>query len=139
MDTKRTNRFLGTKGLLGAGALLALAVIFAPAVANAHEHHSGGGLFIGVAPDCGPVYSGGYYEDRYQTVLVEPAHYDRLWVAPIYETTYDPAGVPHARLVREGCWTNVYVPDRFETRLVRVWVPAPVYAPRVGIGFGFRF
>jgi hypothetical protein len=145
MDTKRESRFLGTKGLLGAGALLALAVLFAPATAGAfehieHVHHphgdhpSHGGLFVGVG---GPVYSGGYYEDRVETVCVEPAHGERQWVPAQYETFTNSEGSVCTRLVREGCWTEVYVPARYESRVVRVWVPAA--APSVSIGFGFRF
>jgi hypothetical protein len=148
MDTKRTNRFLGTKGLLGAGALLALAVLFAPATAGAFEHiehhshgghhpHGGhpshGGLVIGGSFGS----SGGYYTDRVETVCVAPAHYERQWVPAQYETFTDSEGCVRSRLVREGCWTEVYVAAQYESRVVRVWVPAA--APSVGIGFGFRF
>jgi hypothetical protein len=142
MDTKSTNRFLGTKGLLVAGAMLALAVIFTPATAGAFEHiehhhggHDGhGGLFIGLG---GPVYSGGYYTNQVQTVCVAPAHYERQWVPAQCETFTDSEGRVCTRVVREGYWMDVLVPAQYESRVVSVWVPAP--APSVGIGFGFHF
>jgi hypothetical protein len=139
MDTKRfASRFFSVKGLLSAGALLTLAVLFTPASAYAahhghHGHRPHGGLVLGGTFGS----SGGYYADRVETVCVAPAHYERQWVPAQYETFTDSEGCVRTRLVREGCWTEVYVPAQYESRVVRVWVPAA--APSVGIGFGFRF
>ncbi len=124
--------------VLGWTAMVMLGLFFLPASVQAHEHHEHhdhGGLFIGGG--VGPYYDGGYYEDQVQNILVEPGHYVRQWIPPQTETTIDATGQPVVREIRPGCYQDIWVPDRYEQRVVRVWVPAP--APRVGLGFGFHF
>ena len=120
-------------------ALVVLGLLFFPASVQAHEHHehhAHGGLFLGGG--VGPYYEGGgCYEDQVQTVLVEPGHYVRQWFPPQTETVFDANVRPFVREIRPGYYQDVWVQDRFEQRVVRVWVPAP--EPRVGIGFGFHF
>jgi hypothetical protein len=137
MNTKRT------MGMLSLGTLMMLGLFCLPTTVEASEHHGDhgrGGLFIGTG--IGPSYGGGYYEggyyaDQVQTVLVAPGHYERQWVAPVYQTTNDRYGRPVTVQVSPGYYTDYWVPDRYESRVVRVWVPAP--QPAVRIGFGFHF
>jgi hypothetical protein len=132
MNTKRT------MGMLSLGTLMMLGLFCLPTTVEAHEHHDDhgrGGLFIGTG--IGPSYAGGYYADQVQTVLVAPGHYERQWVAPVYQTTYDHHGRPVTIMVRAGYYTDYWVPDCYESRVVRVWVPAP--QPTLRFGFGFHF
>ncbi len=52
----------------------------------------------------------GRFETRWQNVLVCGAHYQRVWISE----PYTPVG---------GYWSEVYVPARYERRLVQVWIP----------------
>jgi hypothetical protein len=138
--------------------------------AEARDH---GGIRISIG---GPVYPApvvavpaverryvpGHYESRTETVLVQPAHYERISVAPVYETRYDRWRRPYTVCIREGGYRDVYVPARYENRVVSAWAPgywqeipvaAPVFAappvchpvavyqprPWWDVGFSFRF
>ena len=94
-------------------------------------------LAIGIGPRV-PVYSGGgYYTTRYETVLVEPERIVREWVPPTYEVRMI-NDRPVTVQTSPGYWRDFYLAPRYETRAVRVWVPAPVYVtPRPFFGFGF--
>lgn len=49
------------------------------------------------------VWVSGYYETRYETVLVEPERTEKVWDGK--------------------CWVEKYTPPRYETREFRVYVP----------------
>ena len=151
--------------VLTAVVLTLAAGVFLGGRAEAHDH---GGIRLSFG---GPVYPApvvavpaverqfvpGHYESRTETVLVEAAHYERVYVAPIYETRYDRWRRPYTVCVRNGYYNDVYVPARYGNRVVSVWVPgywqevavaappvcypAPVYRPRPwwDVGFSFRF
>jgi hypothetical protein len=136
-----------TYSMLGLGALAMLGVLCLPSTASAEDHchhapphhgghddHGGrGGIFLGTS------FGGdsGYYADQVQTVCVAPAHYERQWVPAQVESFTDSEGRICTRVVREGYSTDVLVPAQYESRVVRVWVPAA--EPSVGLRFGFRF
>ncbi len=85
------------------------------------------------------VQQGGHYETRYQTVMVAPERCERQYVPPVTETRRDIYGRHYTLLVRDGYWTEVRCPARYEQRAVQVWVPdavvytAPPPPPRRGI------
>lgn len=63
------------------------------------------------------------YETREERVLVAPAHFEWQIVPAVTETRYDRHGRPYiVVIVPERC-TDVYVPDRYETRCVKVVTP----------------
>jgi len=62
----------------------------------------------------------GHYETRSEQVLVSPAHYERQYVAPVYETRYEHRRA-YSVCVRPGYWTEVYVPAQYETRYTQVF------------------
>jgi len=117
--------------------LVALVVVFCgPAMASDVDFD----LRIGIGQRA-PVYfgGGGYYATRYETVLVEPERIVREWVPPTYETmTIN--GRQVVVQTSPGYLRDFYLAPRYETRAVRVWVPAPVYVtPRPFFSFGFGF
>ncbi len=66
-----------------------------------------------------PALACGHYEQRYETVVVVPAHYERAYVAPYYLC---------GQCVRTGYYQTVYVPPVYGTRAIAVWVEdAPRY------------
>lgn len=69
-------------------------------------------------------YDGGRYEYRNERVWV-PGFDQEVWVEPVYEWRYDSCGRRHQVLVCAGYYRTVCVPGRYETRQVKVWVPAP--------------
>ena len=68
-------------------------------------------------------YRRGYYETRCERVWV-PGSHERVWVAPRYEWRREPCGRRYQVLVCAGHYTQRQLPGRYETRTVRVWVPA---------------
>ncbi len=51
-----------------------------------------------------PVLAGdGRFETRWQNVLVRESYYERVWI--------------------DGYWRDVYVPARYERKIVQVWIP----------------
>lgn len=137
--------------------MLALAVAALVLFAGSSRAEAADRVAIGVSLG-GPRYhtpvverhhSPGYYETRYETVLVEPARYERRWVPDLHETRRDRHGHLVTVCVRHGYWQEYHIPARYETRAVRVWVPghchdAPVVAypqprPRLNIGAFFKF
>ena len=131
------------KALLGAGLMAALLLALVPAKeahaqgvviigGSTHHHHSDG------------YYVPGHYESRTESVLVESAHYEKQWVEPMYKTVKLEGGVKVKVLVRDGYWQDVYVPERYETRVVQFWVPGYYVgrshrSPSFSVGLGFRF
>ena len=103
--------------------------------ANAHEHGGvdirvGGGDRYAPAPAPVVVQQGGHYETRYETVMVAPERCERQYVPPVTETRRDIYGRPYTLMVREGYWTEVKCPARYEQRAVQVFVPETVvYQP----------
>lgn len=143
MNTRAQMTTVGTKGLL----TLAMALAFVTAFGLTNEARAEGFLVIGGSS--GGYHhrgymSSGHYETRYQTVMVAPAHMERQWVAPQYQTIHDRFGCRSTVLVRPGYWTEVYVPAQYATQAVQVWVPgyyapAPRCGPDVALRVGFRF
>jgi hypothetical protein len=144
MNTLAHNtKTFGTKGLLAFGMALAFVAIFG----LTNEARAEGFLTIG--GDLGGHHHDGYvtpghYETRYQTVMVAPAHMERQWVAPQYQTVFDRFGRPSTILLSSGYWTEFYVPAQYETQAVQVWVPGYYVedhrrGPDVGLRLGFRF
>jgi hypothetical protein len=87
----------------------------------------------------GPVYySGGHYETRTVSVLVEPAQRQYVVIKPEYVEKVVVNGVltevKHSALYEERI-----IPARYETRCETVWVPGYVVEPSARIGFGFGF
>ncbi len=70
-----------------------------------------------------PGYDGGRYEYRSERFWV-PGYDKEVWVEPVYEWRYDPCGRRTRVLVRSGYYRTVCVPGRYDTRQVKVWVPA---------------
>jgi hypothetical protein len=65
---------------------------------------------------------GGHYEQRWVDVLVEPGHWESIYVPPRYETRIDENGKQVEVLVADGRWERRWIPPRYERRLVLVWV-----------------
>ena len=108
MNTRAQTMAVGRKGILTLG--MALALVAALGLTN--EARAEGFLVIGGSTHGyrhGGYMTSGYYETRHQTVMVAPAHTQRQWVAPQYQTVYDRFGRPSTILVRAGYWTEVYV------------------------------
>lgn len=137
-----------------------MAAVCMPMTARADHGRGGlsiaiGGLFAGPAV-CAPAVEQvlvvpGHYEDRVQTVLVEQGHWQKVRVPAVEQMVYDRHGRAKIVTVVPERREKVWVPDRFETRTVRVWV-APVYrtrpvaacgpvtvAPSISIGGRFRW
>lgn len=75
---------------------------------------------------CGPCAAGsaqilGHYEERQETALVCPGHYEQRWVTV---KSCDVCG----ETTRSGYWEAVWVAPVYARRVVRVWVqPHPAY------------
>lgn len=142
---KNTNSPLGLAGLVIASGLF----FGGSATAEARDHGSVSLRFGGpsyCAPAYERVYVPGHYETRYQTVLVEPAHYERRWIPDTFETRADQYGRRFTVCVRRGYWEEYLAPARYENRAVNVWVPGYYQDVAVGsprsrfdIGAFFRF
>lgn len=65
---------------------------------------------------------GGHYEQRWVDVLVEPGHWENIYIPPRYETRIDDKGKEIEVMVSEGRWERQWIPPRYERRLVMVWV-----------------
>lgn len=97
------------------------------------------------------------YVTQMQNVLVEPAHWEVVTVPAVTETRYPSNGRPYTVVIRPAHAERVWVADRYESRPVQVLVPGhwetvttpvttacppPVYAPArttISIGGIFRF
>lgn len=137
MDTK-AHATVGAKGITMLAMALALVAVFG----WTSQARAEGFVVIGGGVGHQHAYrTSGHYETTYQSVMVSPAHMERQWVAPVYQTTYDRCGNTLRVLVSPGYWTEVYVPAQYETREVQVWVAdyERRCAPAVGLGVGFRF
>jgi len=64
----------------------------------------------------------GHYETRYKRILVEEAHYETHYIAPVVVTRRDRCGRFYKVTVEPARYEEVWVPDRYETRAVQVWV-----------------
>lgn len=156
MDTKETMQ-KAPKAWMGAALALAMVVFFA-ASSNAqafdkkdfkkddhHHHHDHDHVGIGLGfSTSSRTYVPGHYEAQSQTVMVEAEHYEDRWVPETYKTLLLKDGTQVTVKIADGYWTKVFVPARYETRVVQVWVPGYYIednrpAVRVGVGFGFRF
>lgn len=88
-----------------------------------HGQHSSIGVQIGF-PVCerrpAPPQYGGHWETIVERVWV-PGACERVWVAPHYETRWDPCGRPIQVCVRAGYWDTVQHPGHYEDRSTRVW------------------
>ncbi|MEI7836402.1 MAG: hypothetical protein WCK05_08310 [Planctomycetota bacterium] len=133
------------KTIMMAAATVTAAVCF-PMTAQAGHGRGGlsiaiGGLFGG--PAYGPpavqqvLVAPGHYEDRAETVLVEAGHWEKVCIPAVERLVYDRHGRARVVTVVPAHKEKTWVPDRFETRIVQVWVPA-VYAtqPVAGCGAG---
>ncbi|HLX63354.1 MAG TPA: hypothetical protein VKX17_18940 [Planctomycetota bacterium] len=80
-----------------------------------HEHFYRGGY-------CAPrIWGDGCYDRVLQHVVVCPERTERIWVEPVYQTTYDSCGKPVVTCVHEGFFRDVCYRARYEDRYVRVW------------------
>ncbi|MCY2930127.1 MAG: hypothetical protein NTV86_11665 [Planctomycetota bacterium] len=123
------------KTITMAAVAMTAAVCF-PMTAQAGHGHGGGGLAIslgGVFPigNCAPavqqvMVAPGHYEDQVQTVLVAKGHWEKVCIPAAQQMVTDRHGRTRLVTVVPEHKEKVWVPDRFETRTVRVWVP-PVY------------
>ncbi len=140
---------LNKHGTRWAIALLAV-TIFAPAASAGHDRPDRGpGKVIRLIADLGGNVSGqptarryGYghrrwykrqrhfkrwvgrhYEYRTERICVEPGRYERRYVRAVVETRYDPCGRPYTVVIEPACYKKVWVPARYVTRQVKVWVP----------------
>ena len=68
-------------------------------------------------------YVPGHYKTETRRVLVCAGRYERRHVPAVYETRYYPCGMPYRVMVKPACYQNFWVPARYETKCVRVWVP----------------
>ncbi|MCW8130765.1 MAG: hypothetical protein KIS92_10475 [Planctomycetota bacterium] len=153
MDTKETMQ-KAPKAWMGAALAMAMVLCFA-ASTNAqafdkkdfskdknHHHHHDNHVGIGLGFGGGSTYVPGHYEAQSQTVMVEAAHYEDRWVPATYKTLLLKDGMEVTVKVADGYWTKVYVPARYETQVVQVWVPGYYVEssrPAVRVGLGFRF
>lgn len=89
------------------------------------------------------IYRRGRYETRCEQVWI-PARQERVWIEPRYEWRHDPCGRRYRVLIRAGHHSLRHVPGHYESRTVRVWVPASrceVRSPRhrvTHVGHRFR-
>jgi len=136
-----------TNGLLGAGAVFALLMVFGfssdafgmcmpppppPGWHHHHHHHHGFGLGFSIAPR-----PAGYYTTVTETVLVEPERVEQYWVPAEFTTVTNSDGTTQQIKVRDGYMASRVIPARYATVTRQVWVPGG--GPSVGIGLGFRF
>ena len=91
--------------------------------ASAHEHHEhfGGGIVIGGGSD--RQWVEGHYEVRFDSVMVSPAHYEKIETPAQFETRVDETGKLVTVEVAPATCQKVFVPAQYESREVRVWVP----------------
>ena len=88
-----------------------------------HGKHSSVGVQIGFpvyAPRPAPPQYGGHWETIVERVWV-PGPCEQVWVAPIYETRYDPCGRRIQVCVRAGYWDTIQRPGHYEERTRQVW------------------
>lgn len=52
-----------------------------------------------------------------------PGNRQREWIAPLYDTRYDPCGRSYQVIVREGYWHDVYLPGHYKTHYESVRKP----------------
>ena len=136
--------YTGWRPLLGAGMLALLVLACVPAreaQAQGVVRISGS---VGHHHHYTSQYVPGHYETRAETVLVESAHYEQVWVEAQYKTIKLNDGTKISVKIEDGYWSKVYVAERYETRAVQVWVPGYYVErryerPSIGIGFGFKF
>ncbi len=96
---------------------------------HGHDHHGrcigyphfGSRYYHVHGPAC--VYTDGYYSTTNERVFV-PARYENQYVPPRYELRVRSDGRTVNVLVANGYYTKVYIPERYETRPVQVWIPA---------------
>jgi hypothetical protein len=123
-----------TLSLLAAALLSATAAAGDLSLAYAkHTKHGGFALQFrsgdGYAA-CGPVirplprkvWTPGHFATVTEKVWV-PATREKVWVEPVYATSYDACGRRSERIVSPGHWEIVTTPGHYETRLVKVWRP----------------
>lgn len=113
-----------------AGSVQGPATTLAPsgsfAALGGHGAHLGLGYArggLGVRYGTARAHVRGRYETRCEQVWV-PGRPERVWVEPLFQWRHDPCGRRYRVLVRAGHHVQRYVPGRYETRSVRVWVPA---------------
>lgn len=80
-------------------------------------------------------YVSGHYEVKCENVLVEPGHFVKEWVEPRIVVRIDDNGKP-VKVVSEGYYRETWVPDRYEVREVRTWVPGYYIERRPTFFFG---
>jgi hypothetical protein len=65
----------------------------------------------------------GYWETRCERVLVSSGYWREECVPPTYGWVRSPCGGRHWGVVDPGGHRSVWVPEVWETRTVRVWLP----------------
>jgi hypothetical protein len=70
--------------------------------------------------------------------MVEPAREELTYVQPLYETRIDVEGKPYTIMVKAGYYEKVFVPARYERRIVTVPVASPVVV-EPSFSFGLFF
>lgn len=152
MDTKETMQ-KAPKAWMGAALAMAMMLCFAASTnaqafdkkdlsKNHHHHHNHNQVGIGFGFGSSSTYVPGHYEARSQTVMVESEHYEDRWVPASFKTILLNDGTQMTVKLADGYWTKVFVPARYETQIVQVWVPGYYVensSPSVRVGLGFRF
>lgn len=144
-----------TSGLLGAGAIFALLLVFGMSGNAFGFHHPGGG---GPGPHHPPPHHGGhgwhgghssfglgfaiaprpsgYYQTVTETVMVAPERVEQYWVPAEFTTVTDSAGNAQQVRVRDGYMASRVIPAQYTTVTRQVWVPCGG-GPSFGLGFRF--
>ena len=124
-------RTLAVAAVLAVLAVPASAQYFGASFGGRFGHHGHGSFGIAFGSPyyyrpAYPVYVSrvwvpGHYETVANQVWV-PGCTRRVWVDPVYNDVCDPAGRTTRVCVRNGYWTEVQDPGRYETRYTQVWV-----------------
>lgn len=80
----------------------------------------------------------GHYENRQETILVVPAHFEKVIVQPASTETKIVDG-KKIEVINYEKYEERYCPARYETRLVTVWVADRYYSYYSPYYFGFSY
>jgi len=140
-----------TSGLLGAGAVFALLLVFGMSGEAFGAHHPGGGhghgghhgWSHGHRPSLGLGFAiaprpSGYYQTVTETVMVAPERVEQYWVPAEFATVTNSDGTTQQVKVRDGYMASRVIPAQYTAVTRQVWVPCGG-GPRIGLGVGFRF
>ncbi len=64
----------------------------------------------------------GYFENRWEKVLICPERVKRIWYPALYREVYSSCGKVERVCISEGYYEEVLIPAVYEWRKSRVWI-----------------